>query len=271
VKPLFPVILDCLKAPLSVHLLVTSRCNLDCESCYYRHADAEIPFSKVRSLFEEWRACGVRSVALGGGEPLLHPHIEGIVELGKRMGFYIAITTNGTVLKDIHPDRLHISYDEIHPTSRKAVERAIQHYKGRAGKIGINHVVRSVEGVSELEEFNVDTITLLLEKPESRFNNWEKLSQMKFSKQVWYDACLSKLFSSVKCWQGVTSMSINPSLEASICSNIKHAVPYTRLTETWRKIKGLVSTHQCKLLQNKTVSGSSLRAETFRQGTSSHA
>jgi len=250
VKPLFPVILDCLKAPLSVHLLVTSRCNLDCESCYYRHADAEIPFSKVRSLFEEWRACGVRSVALGGGEPLLHPHIEGIVELGKRMGFYIAITTNGTVLKDIHPDRLHISYDEIHPTSRKAVERAIQHYKGRAGKIGINHVVRSVEGVSELEEFNVDTITLLLEKPESRFNNWEKLSQMKFSKQVWYDACLSKLFSSVKCWQGVTSMSINPSLEASICSNIKHTVPYTSLTETWRKIKNLVSIYQCKFLQN---------------------
>jgi len=250
VRLLFPVILDSLKAPLSVHLLVTSRCNLNCEGCHYRHAEAEIPFSQVRSLFEEWRACGVRSVALGGGEPLLHPHIEDIIELGKRMDFYMAITTNGTVLKDIHPDRLHISYDEIHPTSREAVERAIQHYKGRARKIGINHVVRSLEGVLELEEFNIDTITLLLEKPVSRLDRWEELFQLEFSKQVWYDACLSKLFSSVKCRQGLTSMSINPSLEASICSNVKHAVPYTSLTETWRKIKNLVSTYQCKLLQN---------------------
>jgi len=242
---MFPVILDDLRAPLSIHLLITSRCNLHCKGCFYRHKEAEIPFAKIRRLFEEWRACGVRSVALGGGEPLLHPHIKEVVELGRKMGFYVAVTTNGTILKDIRPDRLHISYDEIHPVSREVVERAIRYYRGRVEKIGINHIVRSVEAVSKLEELDVDTITLLLEKPESRFNGWEKIFKMRFSKQVWFDACLSRFFSHIKCRQGVTSMSINPSLEASICSNIRHKIPYTSLMETWERVRSSFSTRSC--------------------------
>jgi len=246
---MFPIILNRLEAPLSIHLLVTSRCNLNCEACYYRHEEAEIQFSRIRSLFEEWMAYGVRSVALGGGEPLLHPQIEDIVELGRKMGFYVAVTTNGTVLKDIRPDRLHISYDELHHTGRETVEKAIQYYRRRADEIGINHVVRSVEGVVELENLNVDTIVLLVEKPVWRFKDWKIIFELKFSKQVWFDACLSKLFTEVKCRQGVTSMSINPLLKASICSNIKHSVPYTSLTETWRKIKRLIPTCNCRFFQ----------------------
>jgi organic radical activating enzyme len=242
---MFPVILDGLKAPLSIHLLITSRCNLHCKECFYKYEEAEIPFSKIREIFEEWRMCGVKSVALGGGEPLLHPRIEEIVELGKKMGFYVAVTTNGTILKDICTDRLHISYDEIHPVSREIVERAIRYYRGRVGKIGINHIVRDVEAVKKLEEFDVDTITLLLEKPESRFDDWKEIFKMRFSKQVWFDACLSRFFSQVRCRQGVTSVSINPSLEASICSNIRHKIPYTSLMETWEKVRSSVSARIC--------------------------
>ena len=242
---MFPVILEELKAPLSIHLLITSRCNLQCRGCFYKHGEAEIPFSRIRELFEEWRICGVKSVALGGGEPLLHPRIEEIVELGKEMGFYMAVTTNGTILKDIRPDRLHISYDEIHPVDRESVERAIRYYKRRAGKIGINHIVRNVQGVKEIEKFSVDTITLLLEKPVSKFHDWKRIFRMSFSKQVWFDACLSRFFSHIRCRQGATSISINPSLEASACSNLDLKVPYTNLPETWRRVRSSVSIRSC--------------------------
>ncbi|MFQ6095202.1 MAG: radical SAM protein [Candidatus Bathyarchaeia archaeon] len=244
---MFPVIIDRLKAPLSIHLLITSRCNLHCKECFYRHEKAEIPFSKIKNLFREWKFHGVRSVALGGGEPLIHPQIEDIVELGERMGFYMAITTNGTILKDIRPDRLHISYDEIHPVSRESVERAIRYYRRRARKIGINHIVRNIKGVLDLKDLDVDTIALLAEKPKSSFKNWKALFKLKLSKQVWFDACLSRFFSHVKCRQGVTSMSINPSLEASACSNIRHQIPYTSLTETWGKVRSSVLTRNCRL------------------------
>jgi len=228
---------DMLDAPLSIHLLVTSRCNLGCRGCFYKHNEGEIPFRKVRALFFEWRSCGVRSVAIGGGEPLLHPEIENIIDLGRKLGFYMAVTTNGTILKDIRPNRLHVSFDEVHPTSVEDVETAIRYYRPRVGKIGINHIVRSVEGVMQLERFDVDTITLLKEKPISKFKEWHRIFKVGRSR-FWYDACLSREFGWIKCRQGVTSMSINPSLEASVCSNLNKWFPYTSLKETWEKVRG---------------------------------
>ncbi len=32
--------------------------------------------------------------------------IEKIIQLGKEMGFFMAVTTNGTILKSIAPDRI---------------------------------------------------------------------------------------------------------------------------------------------------------------------
>ena len=137
------------KYPKSVHFYITNECNLDCEKCHYRSKSdpkQELSFSTIKALFQEWKRYGLTSIAIGGGEPLLHPDIVDIVRIGKDMGFFMAITTNGTVLKPIEANRIHISYDELHPTwkNENLIEKAIKYYKKLGCKVGINHIVSSI-------------------------------------------------------------------------------------------------------------------------------
>ena len=79
------------KFPKSVHLYITNDCNLNCEKCYYRSENdplQQLSLEKIRSLFAEWKNFRLTSIAIGGGEPLLHPDIQEIVEISKKMGFF---------------------------------------------------------------------------------------------------------------------------------------------------------------------------------------
>lgn len=169
------------KAPATIHLLITSHCNLNCKGCYYKSADVEIPLPILRELFGEWARSGVKAVAIGGGEPFLYPGINEVMEIGKRLGFYLAVTTNGTVLPrlEIPPDRVHVSYDEIHATSKDDVREAMQHFR-RCGvkSVGLNHIVTSLRAMGEALSMPCDEITLLLEKPQPEFNDWVELFQL---------------------------------------------------------------------------------------------
>ena len=81
------------KYPKSVHLYITNECNLNCEKCHYRSAlddKHQLSYNTIQSLFEEWKEYRLTSVAIGGGEPLLHPNINDIIELGRDMQYFIA-------------------------------------------------------------------------------------------------------------------------------------------------------------------------------------
>jgi MoaA/NifB/PqqE/SkfB family radical SAM enzyme len=239
------------RAPATIHFLLTERCNLNCPRCYYRRSQSEAPLPIVKELFTEWARKGVKAVALGGGEPFLHPNIDEIIAAAGSVGLYIAVTTNGTILPQLTraPRRVHISYDAVHPTSRDTVEKAILHFRKAGVKdIGVNHIVTSIDAVKDALTLDCDTVTLLIEKPKSRFNEWKELVALvrKNPMRIWLDACLAKLLNSLKlmafdipCKQGIYSMSINADLEASKCSNVRQSVKYTVLEEAWRQIRGL--------------------------------
>lgn len=223
--------------PLSVHLYITNRCNLNCKKCYYRtpnDKERELSFDIIKRLFNEWKRYDLTSIAIGGGEPLLHSDIEDIIRIGKNMGYYIAITTNGTILKPIAPDRIHISYDEIHPTWKNELQihKAINFYKERGCKVGINHIVSNLNNIDYIVRTfpEMDNLLLIREKPSSQFNEWEKV---KPNKKFWIEGCIKGSI----CEQGKLSFHVNYDLMASICSNFKKKVKYTNLTETWNKIK----------------------------------
>lgn len=229
--------------PLSCHILITSKCNLNCPGCFYKSA-GEITFKDIFCIFQELKAAGTRSIALGGGEPLLHPDIARICAVAKRIGFYLAITTNGTILrKDIECDRIHFSFDRIHSTDTGTIMKAVEFYRQKVKSIGINHILTDEENLEKSLLMPVEYLTLLLEKPLNRFNDWKSLLRIynpankKTSKKIWFDTCLMKYWKGMECKQGKVSMSIDPELKCSRCSNVNYKIPYSNILEAWKQVR----------------------------------
>ena len=78
------------------------RCNLACMHCYSISADVdfagELSTREVISVLHDLRACGVPALILSGGEPLLRPDLFEIAAQAKSLGFYLALSTNGTLI-----------------------------------------------------------------------------------------------------------------------------------------------------------------------------
>jgi radical SAM protein with 4Fe4S-binding SPASM domain len=80
--------------------LETSRvCNLACIYCYSeagRHQHNELTLSEILDVIDQAVGCGVRRmIVIGGGEPLLHPHIREIIEYLHAKSLAIDLFTNG--------------------------------------------------------------------------------------------------------------------------------------------------------------------------------
>jgi Fe-coproporphyrin III synthase len=78
------------------------RCNLACQHCYSISADIDFPGElttpEIYRTMDDLKAYGVPVLILSGGEPLLHPDIFAISQRAKAMGFYVGLSTNGTLI-----------------------------------------------------------------------------------------------------------------------------------------------------------------------------
>jgi len=94
------------------------RCNLACQHCYSISADVdfagELTTPEIFATMDDLRAFGVPVLILSGGEPLLHPDIDAIAARAKAMGFYVGLSTNGTLIDDAMLPRIAaIGYDYV--------------------------------------------------------------------------------------------------------------------------------------------------------------
>lgn len=78
------------------------RCNLTCKHCYSISADKDFPgelsTEEVFSVMDDLKTFGVPVLILSGGEPLLRRDIFEISQRAKDMGFYVGLSTNGTLI-----------------------------------------------------------------------------------------------------------------------------------------------------------------------------
>ncbi|MBF0340561.1 MAG: heme d1 biosynthesis radical SAM protein NirJ [Magnetococcales bacterium] len=78
------------------------RCNLACAHCYSASADrpysGELSFEECCRVLEDLKQCGVTALILSGGEPLLRPDLFEIAGQAKRLGFYLGLSSNGTLM-----------------------------------------------------------------------------------------------------------------------------------------------------------------------------
>ena len=104
------------------------RCNLNCRHCYSTSVDkdfaGELSTQEVVTVMEDLRAFGVPVLILSGGEPLMRPDLFDLARRAKALGFYVALSTNGTLIdaalipriREARFDYLGISLDGLEAT-----------------------------------------------------------------------------------------------------------------------------------------------------------
>lgn len=78
------------------------RCNLTCKHCYSISGDVDFPgelsTAEVFRVLHDLKEFRVPVVILSGGEPLMRRDIFDISARAKAMGFYVGLSTNGTLI-----------------------------------------------------------------------------------------------------------------------------------------------------------------------------
>ena len=96
-------------APVVIWNLIR-RCNLTCKHCYTTSADIDFPGElttpEIYTVMDDLKAFKVPVLILSGGEPLLHPDIFAISRRAKDMGFYVALSSNGTKISTDNIDEI---------------------------------------------------------------------------------------------------------------------------------------------------------------------
>ncbi|MES9864028.1 MAG: heme d1 biosynthesis radical SAM protein NirJ [Candidatus Thiodiazotropha sp. LLP2] len=80
------------------------RCNLTCRHCYATSADKDFPgelgTDAVFEVLDDLKSFGVPVLILSGGEPLMRSDIFEISHRAKAMGFYVGLSSNGTLINE---------------------------------------------------------------------------------------------------------------------------------------------------------------------------
>jgi len=94
------------------------RCNLTCKHCYSISADKDFPgelsTDEIFSVMDDLKAFHVPVLILSGGEPLLRPDIFEISHHAKAMGFYVGLSSNGTLIDEANIEKIAaVGYDYV--------------------------------------------------------------------------------------------------------------------------------------------------------------
>ncbi|GAB0057376.1 PqqA peptide cyclase [Candidatus Magnetaquicoccaceae bacterium FCR-1] len=122
------------------------RCNLTCAHCYAASADrpysGELSFAECVRVLEDLRANGVSALILSGGEPLLRPDLFEIAAMAKGLGFYLGLSSNGTLMDPAMAKRIAGAGFDYVGVSLDGLEANHDRMRGMVGAFR-----RSVDGI----------------------------------------------------------------------------------------------------------------------------
>lgn len=113
------------------------RCNLTCKHCYSISADKDFPGEldtrQVYAVMDDLKQYGVPVLILSGGEPLLRKDIFDISHRAKAMGFYVGLSTNGTMITEDNIEQIaEVGYDYV-GISIDGVKQTHDHFRRKQG------------------------------------------------------------------------------------------------------------------------------------------
>ena len=118
------------------------RCNLTCKHCYSISTDKDFPgelsTDEIHSVMNDLRAFGVPVLILSGGEPLLHPDLFAIAARAKAMGFYVGLSSNGTLVDAPLADRIAATGFDYVGISLDGLRATHDRFRGRVGSFDLS-------------------------------------------------------------------------------------------------------------------------------------
>ena len=94
--------------PYHIQINPTNRCNYRCSfcSCDKRDKKLELKWSDCKHIINKFNDLGTEAVTItGGGEPLVYPHINDLVDYCYGLGWDVGLVTNGWFLGRHEGDR----------------------------------------------------------------------------------------------------------------------------------------------------------------------
>jgi MoaA/NifB/PqqE/SkfB family radical SAM enzyme len=119
--------------PIVVHIVPMRRCNLSCTYCNeYDSVSKPVPAAEMLRRIDLLAALATTAVTISGGEPLLHPALDEMIEHIRSRGMIAEMITNGYLLTPERIQRLNragldhlqISIDNVMPdeVSKKSLK-----------------------------------------------------------------------------------------------------------------------------------------------------
>ena len=181
---------DALSAPIEAHVAITERCPSGCSRCYAGATPKghEPELQSILSRLDALASQGTFRVAIGGGEPSLHPELGRIAAHARSLGLVPTVTTSGIgVTAQTAPRyrafaQVNVSYEgagEIYRDVRgydgaAGAESAMRALAGAGVPFGVNTVLTRAswphvgETAARAEALGAREIQLLRLKPSGR-------------------------------------------------------------------------------------------------------
>ncbi len=126
--------------PVHAQVILTNKCNLNCNfcSCSMDDRETEMSLTMVLELIGILKECGTKAVTItGGGEPLLHPYFSGIVTAFNDAGIKVGLVTNGLLLPKVQAQILNkITWIRISHSSDRPFSGEYQTLLSNTVKLG---------------------------------------------------------------------------------------------------------------------------------------
>ncbi|MCP4543361.1 MAG: radical SAM protein [Chloroflexi bacterium] len=219
-----------LSAPETIHLAITTRCNLSCPGCYVPHPDAsvkpELTVAELREMIDQWAQMRVFQLAVGGGEPLLYDGLFDVLAYARERDIVPNLTTNGTLLNaDVvrhlvwaGVGRVNLSWngpDNRHRGRGQSVTRALRMLLDSTLRVGVNLLItpsllpRLSQTLARLQTLGVQGVTILRPKPPAIFS---KPGTTWYNANKLHRADLLRLCTILNSWQGVLRVEVDSAL-----------------------------------------------------------
>jgi MoaA/NifB/PqqE/SkfB family radical SAM enzyme len=156
--------------PILAQIIPVRRCNLSCAYCNeYDKTSEPAPVEEMARRIDRLAALGTLAITFSGGEPLLHPELETLVERIRGAGAIATLITNGYLLTAERVKRLNragldylqISIDNVEPddVSKKSLKVLDQKLRLLADLAEFDVTINSVLGSSIRRAEDAMTIT----------------------------------------------------------------------------------------------------------------
>ena len=95
--------------PYHIQVCPTNRCNLKCDfcSCADRDKETEMPFDEMKEMLGMFSDRGTKAMTItGGGEPLLYPQINEMIDIANNLNIKSGMVTNGIEIPRLTTNKL---------------------------------------------------------------------------------------------------------------------------------------------------------------------